>query len=41
MICELLKKVKSHRNTSQEVNFYKFSRENFKKVGEQGFEFER
>lgn len=31
MVCELLKKVKSHRNISQEVNFYEFSRENFNK----------
>ena len=36
MVCELLKKVKSHRNMSQEVNFYEFSRENFNKVGDQG-----
>ena len=34
MVCELLKKVKSHRNMSQEVNFYEFSRENFNKVGD-------
>lgn len=34
MVCELLKKVKSHRNISQEVNFYEFSRENFNKVGD-------
>ena len=38
MVCELLKKVKSHRNTSQEVIFYEFSRENFNKVGDQGQE---
>ena len=38
MVCELLKKVKSHRNISQEVNFYEFSRENFNKVGDLGQE---
>ena len=38
MVCELLKKVKSHRNISQEVIFYEFSRENFNKVGDSGQE---
>ena len=38
MVCELLKKVKSHRNISQEVNFYEFSRENFNKVSDLGQE---
>ena len=38
MICELLKDVKRLRNTSQEVDFYKFSRENFNKVGDPGQE---
>lgn len=38
MICELLKNVKRHRNASQEGDFYKFSRENFNKVGDPGQE---
>lgn len=38
MICELLKDVERLRNASQEGDFYKFSRENFNKVGDPGQE---
>ena len=38
IICELLKDVERLRNASQEVDFYKFSRENFNKVGDPGQE---